>query len=178
MSRALNSKLLEKFLKLAGNKLTGDWLLVGGTLLPAVGIDVRSTVDIDIVSLNESGNDSQLKVMELAESLDLPVESINQAASFFVRKAGYTQRDIILLHKGRSATIFRPSLELFWKLKLARLSETDVEDCRHYLVFCREVNDPIDMAMVTQLLAAAKKSNLSVEKKSRIEELAKLAGFA
>jgi hypothetical protein len=175
MTKALDSRLLEQFIKLAGEKLTGEWLLVGGTLLPAVGIDIRSTVDIDIVSLGGGGGDSQLKIMELAESLGLPVESVNQAASFFVKRAGYQKSDLIVLHKGKSATIFRPSLELYWKLKLARLSETDVQDCLEYFNFCKQVNDPISFAKLSQLLAAEKKSGVSNEKKVRINELTLLA---
>lgn len=47
--KSLDTKLLKEFLKRAGERLHGDWLLVGGTLLPAVGIDSRSTTDIDLV---------------------------------------------------------------------------------------------------------------------------------
>jgi hypothetical protein len=61
-----------------------------------------------------------------------------------VRKAGYRATELILLHKGASASIFRPSLALYWRLKAARLSESDLEDCRHYLRFCTERKDTID----------------------------------
>ena len=53
MNTPLNSTLLTEFLKRAGERLYGEWLLVGGTLLPAVGIDVRATVDIDLLGLGK-----------------------------------------------------------------------------------------------------------------------------
>lgn len=115
----LNTQLLKKFLKLAGDSLKGDWLLVGGTLLPAVGLDIRSTVDIDLVGLGEREAAQSLELMELAEKLGLGVETINQAAAFFVHKAGYKKADLLTLYKGKSATIYRPSILLYWRLKLS-----------------------------------------------------------
>ena len=91
--KALDSKLLRSFLKEATSKLKGEWILIGGTLLPAVGLDVRSTVDIDIVNLDPD-SDQALKLMELAEQLGLGVETINQAAAFYVHKLGFTKADI------------------------------------------------------------------------------------
>src|ERR1039457_2214833 len=116
--KKLDSKLMKKFLVKAGDLLKGDWLLVGGTLLPAVGLDVRATVDIDIVSLNANGKkgpieDQTLGLMEIAENLDLGVESINQAAAYFLKKCGYKKEDLISLHKGKKAHIYRPSVQLY-----------------------------------------------------------------
>ena len=77
---SLDSKLLKQFLTLATQQLRGRWLLVGGTLLPAVGIDTRSTVDIDLVGLGDKEKLQNLELMKIAEQLGLSVESINQAA--------------------------------------------------------------------------------------------------
>ncbi len=149
----LNPALLRKFLRVAGDKLKGKWLLVGGTLLPAVGIEIRSTVDIDLIGLGEREMTQNLELMELAESLGLAVESVNQAAAFFLKKTGYMLEDLLVLHKGKQATIFRPSLALYWKLKAGRLTESDFEDCRHYLRYCRGQNDVEDRAGLKAWLA-------------------------
>ena len=44
----LNPKLLKKLLDAAVEKLDGEWILLGGTLLPALGIESRPTVDVDL----------------------------------------------------------------------------------------------------------------------------------
>lgn len=187
MKRVLNSKLLREFLVRAGKELSGEWVLVGGTLLPAVGIDVRSTVDIDLVYLGKNGpgknrqeqtgvetdgNTQTLRLMSLADSLGLPAESVNQAATFFLKKVGYQNEDLILFHPGSSATLYRPSLELFWKLKIARLSETDLQDCQHYFTFCEKVEDPIDLGRLSKLIEEMSKKEKSAEKRNRLKVLA------
>src|SRR5438552_100562 len=126
--KSLNSKLLSDFLKLAGIKLKGRWLLVGGTLLPAVGLEIRSTVDIDLIGISDKEAAQSLELMALAESLGLPVETINQAAAFFLKKIGFQEADLLPLHKGKNATIFRPSIELYLRLKIPRLSASDLLD--------------------------------------------------
>lgn len=170
--KTLDSKLLKKFLHEAGERLSGRWLLVGGTLLPAVGIDLRSTVDIDFLGIGDEEARQQLELMEVAESLGLPVESVNQAAGFFLKKVGFSERDLILLHQGRKAAIFRPSVELFWKLKIGRLSETDVQDCEHYLRFCKSVGDRIDIAKLRAKLQSAHSDHS--EKNARAKYLLRL----
>lgn len=159
--KALDAKLLQKFIKSAGRRLKGEWLLIGGTVLPAVGIDIRTTVDIDIVGLGAAEAAQNLELMTVAEELGLPVETVNQAGAFFVRKTGYRPDELILLHRGASASIYRPSLGLYWKLKVARLSESDLEDCRHYLRFCTKQKDKIDKKSLMKFLKAraAGKSN-------------------
>ena len=172
MSKTLNSKILAEFLKRAGERLEGEWLLVGGTLLPAVGIDVRSTVDIDFLGLGKNEGGHALELMEIAESLGLSVETVNQAASFFLKKAGYDRSDLIVLFKGSAATIFRPSLLLYFKLKLARFTETDQVDCEHYCKFCRQVGDPFEKSKLTEVLTSAEAgTDVSAEKRNRIREL-------
>jgi len=171
MSKNLDSHLLKEFLKLAGDQLRGEWLLIGGTLLPAVGIDVRSTVDIDLLGLGTSEAGQTLQLMELAESLGLPVESVNQAAAFFLKKAGYQKSDLIVLHQGASAVIYRPSLELYWKLKMGRLSETDLQDCLRYLEFCTEVNDPVDHQRLSAWIEKAGREQPSAERRNRLKAL-------
>ncbi|MBY0384464.1 hypothetical protein K2X05_04825 [bacterium] len=150
--KSLDAKLLQEFLKLAGDKLNGEWLLIGGTLLPAVGLQVRSTVDIDLARIGKIDNSQTPSLMTIADSLGLPVETINAAASFFLRQVQYDKNDIILLLKGRGAKIFRPSLSLYWELKLNRLSETDLIDCQHYYHFCVGQKDAINFKKIEKIL--------------------------
>lgn len=168
----LNSKLLKLFLSRASDHLTGEWVLLGGTLLPAVGINVRTTVDIDLVGLGKKEASQGLELMEVAETLKLPPETVNQAAAFFLNKVGYSQEDLHILQKGRRATIYRPSLELYWKLKIGRLSETDLVDCTHYLNYCTAQNEKIDRSGMKRIIKAAMASPaISNEKIKRLKAL-------
>lgn len=174
MSAVLNSKLLKQFLKKAGESLDGEWLLIGGTLLPALGVDIRSTVDIDFIGLGKKEAAQSLELMELSESLKLPIETVNQAAAFFLNKIGYDKENLLVLHKGKKATIYRPSAELFFKLKIGRLSETDAMDCAHYYKYCASHKDRIDAESLVKLLKASIKKERNKEKQKRLENLYEL----
>ncbi|MBU6376642.1 MAG: hypothetical protein KGQ59_11640, partial [Bdellovibrionales bacterium] len=167
----LDSKLLQKLLDAAAETLDGEWLLLGGTLLPALGVDTRPTVDVDLVSLEKSSNEQSLKLMALAESLHLPVETINQAAAYFLEKAGYTRGDLIVLKKGRRATLYRPSVTLFWKLKISRLSESDLSDCLHYLKFSRNRGELVEVAVLNGLVEKALQERPTADRAARLTEL-------
>lgn len=140
----LTSALLKKFLKLASEELEGEWLLVGGTLLPAVGIDIRPTIDIDLIGLGPKEKMQNLELMALAEKLGLSIETINQAAEFFVAKKKPSKSDMIKLLAGRKVTIYRPTVAFYWSLKLSRLTENDYMDCQHYLQYCKGQKDKIN----------------------------------
>lgn len=131
--KAIDQKILKKFIKIAGDKLNGRWILIGGTVLPLLGIEHRVTTDIDFVGPATAPQSEVLKLMEIAEQLGLPVESINQAGAYFLRKISGFEKHLVEVHKGKSATIYRPDVTLFLKLKMARLSETDLEDCLQLL---------------------------------------------
>lgn len=146
----LNSLLLKKFLKLASEELEGQWLLVGGTLLPAVGIDIRPTMDIDLVGLGPKEKMQNLELMTIAEKLGMSIEIINQAAEFFVARKKPSKSDMITLITGPKATIYRPTVELYWSLKIHRLTETDSLDCQHYLQYCKGQKDKINFKSMIQ----------------------------
>src|SRR5687767_7234734 len=112
--------------------------------------------------------------MQIFEELGLPVETINQAATFFVNKVGYKKADLLPLHKGKSATVYRPSLNLYWRLKLGRLSENDVLDCQHYFHFCKGQKDRIDLAHLKETLTASKKLAKTQEKLINLQSLQQL----
>ncbi|NDD90535.1 hypothetical protein EBZ37_00390 [bacterium] len=167
----LNPKLLKKLLDAAVEKLDGEWILLGGTLLPALGIESRPTVDVDLISLEKNSNQQSLKLMALAESLQLPVETINQAAAYFLEKTGYTRDDLIVLKKGRHATLYRPTVTLFWKLKIGRLSESDLSDCLHYLKFSRDRGEAVEIAVLRRLLENALAERPTADRAARLAEL-------
>jgi hypothetical protein len=167
----LDSKLLKKLLTSAAEKLDGDWVLLGGTLLPALGIDSRATIDVDLVSLEKNSNEQSFKLMELAESLQLPVETINQAASYFLQKTGYERSDLIVLKKGARATIYRPTLTLFWKLKIGRLSESDLGDCLGYLKFSKDRGEAVDREALGDMIDHALRERPTSDRAARLAEL-------
>lgn len=49
--KTLDSKLVKYLLQRAEKSISGEWILVGGSLLPALGLDYRSTLDIDLIGL-------------------------------------------------------------------------------------------------------------------------------
>jgi len=174
----LDTQTLKRFLDLAVKKLKGEWLLVGGTLLPAVGISHRSTVDIDFVGLTKAETSQNLELMELAESMGLPVEAVNQAASFFVHKLGYNSRELLPLRQSKNCRIYRPSCELYWKLKLARLTESDYQDCKQYYLYCTKNGDAVDgkklKSIISIELATRKTKSTSADRRVLLERLADL----
>ena len=86
MKNSLNSKVLHSLQSYAEVTLTGDWVLLGGTLLYLLNREVRVTTDIDLVPLSDGGNQPLLQSFSLAEKLKLPVGSINSAALYFLKK--------------------------------------------------------------------------------------------
>jgi len=126
----MNVKTLRKFIEIASERLTGEWMVIGGTVLPALGIEHRATVDIDFINVRlKETNADALMLMEIAEQLGLPVESINQAGAYFFSKVDDASRHLVVLKKGKKCTIYRPDVWLFVKLKLGRFTETDLQDC-------------------------------------------------
>lgn len=145
MIKKLNSKFIRKFTAAAADELTGDWILVGGTLLPALGIDHRVTTDIELVPIRAAGNSSSLQLMALAEKHGLPVESVNPAAAYFLEKIADYRDSLVLLVEGKKARIFRPNGTLFLRMKMARMSESDLLDCLEWLKWAKREKEPLDL---------------------------------
>lgn len=169
----INQALLKKFVSLAGDKLTGQWVLLGGTLLPLLGLNQRVTMDIDMAGPMESVQADTIKLMDIAQSLGLPPEAINQAAAYFLFKIEDWHDHIVLLHKGKKATVYRPDATLFVQLKMGRLSEADLADCKVMLSHGIESGEAIDWTRLHVLVdqQAKKKSGLELE---RMNELRKI----
>ncbi|HPI40032.1 MAG TPA: hypothetical protein PLJ21_04460 [Pseudobdellovibrionaceae bacterium] len=169
--KVLNSKIMKEFLNKASQRLKGEWLLVGGTLLPALGLDIRATADIDFIGLSSLEQGQQLELMQIAEDLGLSIETVNQAALFFVEKAKISKGDKILLLQSKNNKIYRPTVEFYWKLKLARFSETDLLDCQHYYQWAQHFGDAIDRNKLLKLISEVLKQPCSKEKNLRMEKL-------
>lgn len=110
-------------------RLPGDWLLVGGALA-ALWLDEpsRTTEDVDLVGLS-GVPEERLALMQFAEEMGLPIEAVNSAADFFVRRIPGWQEEIEVFRTGPKSRIYRPTPTLFLLLKLDRLSEQDLADC-------------------------------------------------
>jgi hypothetical protein len=148
---SISSHVMRKFVIAAAEELNGVWVIIGGSVLHLLDISDRQTEDIDLAGPIGSTQEESLKLMELAESFGLPIEAINQAGAFFLRKIDGWENKIIEVHQGSKATIYRPNLELFFELKLARLTEADVMDCISYLDYTVKHKEFFDRVILTQL---------------------------
>ena len=167
----INKKILDKFLKMAGDRLSGDWILIGGCVLPVLGIDVRVTVDIDFIGKTPEQQTQMLELMNIVAELGLPVETINQAGAYYLTKIeGYDQH-LCRLHKGKKATIYTPDLYLFLKLKLARFTESDYIDCLEYIDYSKKQN--IDSTLIRKCKSLLKSKLAASDLCDRILQLIK-----
>ena len=169
----INSELLEKFIGLAGKRLSGDWIILGGTVLPLLGIDHRTTVDIDLARAEKSGDDQSLELMQIAEDIGLPPEAVNPAASFFLHKISDWRENLVLVSKGSKAKIYRPNGTLFLLLKISRLSESDLADCLEMLKYCKKNKEAIDLSRLQKALTVEiqKCESSDPEKVKRLKSL-------
>ncbi len=172
----INSELLQKLLMIAGGKLSGNWIIIGGTVLPIIGINYRVTMDIDLIAEKETQMTETLKLMDIAESLGLPVEAINQAGAHYLYKIKNFRKHLISVHKGKSAHIFRPDCYLFILLKINRLSESDLSDCLRYISYSRERNEKIDKNLILKSINSYL-SSANGDRKERLKKLLKEVDF-
>ncbi|MEO8551616.1 MAG: hypothetical protein ABI678_16675 [Kofleriaceae bacterium] len=130
---------IRALLELAADTLEGEWLLIGGAVAAAWFSPGRTTEDIDLVGLAGTA-DERMALMELAAGQGLPVEAVNSAADFFVRRIPGWRLELVPFVTGARATIFRPSATLFLLLKIARLSSSDLEDCLGLLALAERID--------------------------------------
>ncbi len=132
MRADLDAGRLDAIVQAVADRLSGDWLLVGGALV-ALWLDARRvTEDVDLVGIGGTGAD-RLSLLGLARDLDLPVEALNSAADYFVHRIPDWRDAIEPFRTGKTGRVFRPSPTLFLLLKLRRLSARDLEDCLELL---------------------------------------------
>ena len=159
---------IRKFLKKASGCLRGDWVVIGGAVLPALGIETRITYDIDLCGPEDATQEQTLALMSLAEELDLPVEAINQAGAFFLHRIDDWETQLVTLFEGEHATFYRPNPTLFILLKISRLSSSDLADCLDMIAYARRHDEDID---IDRLKHAIQKAPTSPEKAPRLTRL-------
>ncbi len=168
----LDGTRLRRFLKLAGERLRGDWVVIGGCVLPLLGVEHRVTVDIEIAGPDDSGMKDTLILFGIAEELGLPVETINQAGALFLRRIPFWESNLIEIHRGSGATLHVPDATLFLLLKIRRLTESDLGDCLAMLDLARGQGDPPNGKRLNEAVQAELASDVPPERKRRLLLLA------
>jgi hypothetical protein len=120
---------IRRFLESLRDSLRGDWILLGGSYVAVVLDPERGTEDIDLVPKDPEPQ-SRLQLMKAAERAGLSVEAVNSAADFFLRRIEGWETMLEVLYQWSDLTILVPQPQLFLLLKLERMSEADLEDCR------------------------------------------------
>lgn len=151
MSAELDRQRLEAVLAAMVDTLRGDWLLVGGALVALWLEPRRVTEDIDLIGLGNPPQD-RLDLMRFADAAGLPVEAVNSAADYFVRRIPGWERELELFRGGSQARIYRPSATLFLLLKIGRLSDQDLADCLALIARARKDGLPLDAGRVLSAL--------------------------
>ncbi len=151
MEPALSKERIQQLVEAAGEQLTGDWVLVGGALAALWFAADRVTVDVDLISLPDRP-ERRYEIMDFALAQGLPLEAVNSAADFFLRRIpGWA--DDLELHEGTRARILRPTPALFLILKCGRMSEADLSDCLGLLALAQRTGMHVDRARVLAHLA-------------------------
>jgi hypothetical protein len=149
----VDRNVVEQLVARAVATLEGDWLLVGGGLALLWLDSPRATRDIDLVALRGAQAD-RLALMDLAADLGLPIETVNAAADYFVRRIEGWEQMLQPLRGGPRARILRPDPTLFVLLKLRRLAESDLDDCLLLLRRAAERGWSIDTERIRREAAA------------------------
>jgi len=140
----MKKKLIKNVIQKICDRLTGDWILIGGAVLPLLNASDRYTQDIDLVGPKSSIQTETLALMQIAEEEGLPIEAINQAASYFFYKIEGWEKELKLIQKGKKANVYRPTATLYILLKLSRFTESDLEDCLKMIQYAKTIKEKID----------------------------------
>lgn len=166
----IQQTLLLKFQKLAVESLSGEWVLIGGAVLHLLGKDERITLDIDLA--RKSGQlDETLELVKIAEKLKLPISAVNQAGGFFIRQIRGWEKRLILVAESKTCRLYRPNGTLYLQLKIARMSESDLQDCLQMIRYCRQHKEDLDLKLLRKDLRAAIGKAPSAPLKTRLEDL-------
>jgi hypothetical protein len=139
----LDRNRLEAVVRACGDRLDGDWLLMGGALVALWLEPRRVTEDVDLIGLGGTGRE-RLQLMQLAEDLGLPIEAVNSAADYFVRRIQGWEDELAVFYRGARSIVYRPTPTLFVLVKCGRLSERDLEDCLAAIGLAQRESLPLD----------------------------------
>ena len=167
----MDKKIIQKFIQLLGEKVTGKWVIMGGSVLPLLDASTRHTQDIDVAGPSKATLGESLALMEIAQTLGLPIEAVNQAAAFFLHKIPGWDKEIILIYKGPKAEIYRPSSGLYVLLKLNRLSETDLDDCIKMIQYAYGHKEFFDAKKVEKAIKNFIKKSEDTLRSNRLKKL-------
>ena len=167
----LDRATLRKFVELAGERLTGDWLVLGGVVVPLLGGRHRVTADIDVAGPDDAGMDQVIVLMEIAKELGLPAETINTACAVYLRDIPDWRDQIVVFHRGSTATIHTPTATLYVLTKLERLSESDLDDCVAMLWGARERSETVDTVRLHRAVEEQLSASPSRKREQRLRAL-------
>ncbi len=165
----IDASLLQRFVRLAVRRLSGDWVILGGAVLPLVGVPHRVTYDIDIAG--PEGSDQTLEVLRIAESLGLPVEAVNLAGAFFLHRIEGWREHLLPVAEGTRASVNRPDATLYVLTKIARLSESDLADCQRYLEYARTHGEPVDAERLRSAIRREVRKRPDTARRTRLRAL-------
>lgn len=167
----LDDQTMRTFIDRAADIVEGDWVVIGGAVLPLLGEGTRPTLDIDLIPVGEASQSEIIGLMEIAENLGLPVETVNQAGSYFLRKISDYEDHLVLLHEGKTARIFRPDPTLYVLTKVGRLMESDLQDCLSFLRFARDTGEEVDEERLRERLREELQQEPPRGRKERLRRL-------
>lgn len=172
----LTPEILERFVSEAADRLEGEWVVIGGSALPLMGAAERPTADIDVAGPDDATLAQTIVLLEIAEELGLPVESINQAGSFFLRRIEGWRDHVVPVRKGPRTTILRPDTTLFVLLKLARFTETDLRDCVEVLRLAAKRGEAVDNTRLAATVETLLQEHPSQNRLQRLRKLREVMG--
>lgn len=174
---AVDQGVAERFVRLAGERLRGDWVVLGGAVLPLLGIAQRVTLDIDVAPPDDAGQDQMNELLRIALELGLPAEAVNPAGAFFLREFPDWRRDLVVHHRGPGATLLVPNATLFVLSKIGRLSATDLEDCLAMLRAAGERGEDVDRARIRGAIHARRSTDHTPQADGRLDALERALGI-
>ncbi len=169
---------LRRFVALAGERLSGHWVILGGAVIPLLGGPYRATLDIDVAGPDDAGAAATNELLRIALELGLPVEAVNQSGAFFLREFPGWREQLDVIHRGPSATILVPDATLYVLLKLGRLSESDLQDSVARIRMARSGGGDVDRGRVLAAIAAEEQRGAVSPRKSRLSALRREVGAA
>ena len=167
----IGASLIKSFLKEAAEVVTGDWVLTSGAVLPLLNNTSRMTLDIDLVGPPTATQKDLLRLMEVADSLDLAAESINQSSAFYLQQIENSQNHIVELHEGPSAAFYRPDVTLFILLAIRRFNEADLDACMQFVDYARKNKEKFAAAKVKAAIEDERKKGAGTGKLQRLQKL-------